>query len=261
MGYYDYYDSTVLDYKQTCLELSKSNFDNFKQNKKYRIMLEGGPKIQGEYYLNQINNHNKKNIFYNNLDKFFVNDKIGNPDIHNFGNGIECSITSLKYTFNILNILELLDGETVKNIVEVGPGYGGLSIIFDSLYDFDTVNFIDLKEANSFNKKYIKKFKNFEKKCKFNTSESYKEIDWNEVDLVIAVNSFTECDTHIQLEYYKKLISKSKFSYVVRNYSDEKTRRDHQLCKEILDDNFLIDDSEVVERSRDNIIVYIKKIL
>lgn len=260
MGYYDYYDSTVVDYKQTCLELSENNFDNFKQDKRYRIMLEGGPKIQGEYYLSQINNHSKKDIFYNNLDKFFVNDTVGNPDIHDFGNGIKCSITSLKYTFHILNILELLDGETVKNIVEIGPGYGGLSIIFDSLYNFDTVNFIDLEEANTFNKRYVKQFPNFEKKCNFNTSESYKKKDWDGVDLVIGVNSFTECDTHIQVEYFERLILKSKFSYVVRNHNDEKTQRDHQLCKQLLNDDFLVDDSEVIERCRDNIIVYIKKV-
>ena len=259
MGYYDGYNAAISDYKQSCLDLSEDNFANFKKDPRYRIILEGGPKIQGQYYLSQISNHSKKNVFYNNLDKFFVNDKIGNPDIHNFGNGIVCSMTSLKYAFHILNILELLNGKTVKNIVEVGPGYGGLSIIFDSLFDFESVTFIDLEEANNFNKRYIQEFPDFGKKCKFYNPDSYKEADLNNVDLTIAVNSFTECDTPIQLDYYKYLISKSQFSYVVRAHCDEKTRTDHRLCKEQLDDSFLIDDSEIIERCRDNIIVYIKK--
>ena len=115
-----------------------------------------------------------------------------------FGNGIVASITSLKYSYNILNILQLIGDDKINNIIEVGPGYGGLSIVLDKLINFKKITFIDLKEANIFNQRYVKEFSDFEQKCSFLDSDQYQKETFNDIDLFIGINSFTEDKVSVQ---------------------------------------------------------------
>lgn len=254
------HQESIKQYKKVCLQMSNNEeFYNFKQNPHYRIMLEGGPKPLGEYFLGLIKNHKLSELFFNNLELFFINDSVGNPDIYDFGNNIVGSITSIKYAYNILNILQLIDGYDVNNLVEVGPGYGGLSIVLDKLINFKKITFIDLEEANTFNKRYIKEFPEFEKKCSFLSSEEYKEKNLGKIDLFIGVNSFTEDKVQVQEDYYKYVISKSKFSYIVRSIATTYKIKTHKECISLLGDEFLVDDTEIIEKDMDNMVVFIKR--
>ena len=254
------HQESIKNYKKICLEMSKTDeFYNFKQNSDYRLMLEGGPKSTGEYFLSLIENHDLNHIFMNNLDTFFINDKIGNPDIHDFGNGIVASITSLKYSYNILNILQLIGDDKINNIIEVGPGYGGLSIVLDKLINFKKITFIDLKEANIFNQRYVKEFSDFEQKCSFLDSDQYQKETFNDIDLFIGINSFTEDKVSVQEDYYKYVISQSKYSYIVRSIATTFKIKTHKDCVALLGDNFLVDDSELIEKDMDNMVVFIKR--
>jgi hypothetical protein len=254
------HQESIKNYKNTCLELANSEeFYNFKQNSHYRIMLEGGPKLTGEYFLGLIKEHDLYEFFIDNLNTFFINDLIGNPDIYDFGNGIVGSITSIKYAYNILNILQFIGDAKINNLVEVGPGYGGLSIVLDKLINIGKVTFIDLEEANTFNKRYVSEFPEFAKKCSFLSSEEYKEKNINKIDLFIGVNSFTEDKVQVQKDYYEHVISKSKFSYIIRSIVTTYKIKTHKECIDLLGDEFLVDDSEIIERDMDNMVVFIKK--
>lgn len=254
------HQEAIQSYKNVCLEIANTDeFYNFKKNPSYRIILEGGPKSAGEYFLSLIKEHNLKEIFFNNLEIFFINDSIGNPDIHDFGDDVVCSITSLKYAYNILNILQLIGEKKINNLVEVGPGYGGLSIVLDKLIKIKNITFIDLKEANILNQRYVNEFSKFNKKCTFISSDEYKEKTFDDIDLFIGINSFTEDKVQVQEDYFKYLISKSKFSYIVRSISTTYKIKTHKNCIDLLGDQFLVDDSEVIEPDRDNMVVFIKK--
>lgn len=254
------HQESINEYKNICLRLSNSEeFYNFKQNSYYRKMLEGGPKLTGEYFLDLIKRHQLYEVFIKNLEIFFINDTIGNPDIYDFGDGINGSITSIKYAYNILNILQFIEKNKIKHLVEVGPGYGGLSIILDKLIDFEKVTFIDLEEANTFNKRYVKEFPEFEKKCSFISSEEYKEAKIVDIDLFVGVNSFTEDKVQVQKDYYEYIISKSRFSYIVRSIATTYKIKTHKDCISLLGDEFLVDDSEIIEKDKDNMVVFIKR--
>lgn len=254
------HQESIKNYRKTCLEMSESDeFENFKQNPDYRKMLEGGPKETGEYFLGLIKKHELYNTFIDNLDKFLINDSVGNPDIYDFGNNIVSSSTSLKYSYNILNIFQLIGDDKINNLVEVGPGYGGLSIILDKFLNFEKITFIDLEEANLFNKRYVKEFPEFSKKCSFLSSDNYQEETFNETDLFIGVNSFTEDKVSVQEDYYKYVISKSKYSYIVRSIATTYKIKTHKDCVSLLGDNFLVDDSEIIEKDMDNMVVFIKR--
>jgi len=254
------HQESIKNYKKICLAMSKTDeFYNFKQNPDYRLMLEGGPKSTGEYFLSLIEDHDLYNVFINNLDIFLINDKIGNPDVHDFGNNIIGSSTSLKYSYNILNILQLVGDDKISSLIEVGPGYGGLSIVLDRLLGFEKITFIDLDEANLFNKRYIKEFPEFASKCSFLSSEEYQKETFNNIDLFIGINSFTEDKVSVQEDYYKHLISQSKYSYVVRSIATTFKIKTHKDCIALLGDNFLVDDSEIIEKDMDNMVVFIKR--
>jgi hypothetical protein len=76
----------------------------------------------------------------------------------------------------------------------------------------------------------------------------------------IAINSLSECDLDTQLVYFDKFVSKSNFSYIVRNPDTYERLEHHQKTISTLPDNFLVDDSNKVEEwYSSNIIVYIKK--
>jgi hypothetical protein len=254
------HQESIKNYKRVCLEMSKTDeFYNFKQNPDYRIMLEGGPRLTGDYFLGLIKEHELYETFISNLDLFFINDKVGNPDIHDFGNKIIGSITSLKYAYNILNILQLIGDDKINNVVEVGPGYGGLSIVLDKLINFKKITFIDLEEANLFNQRYVKEFSDFAQKCSFLDSDNYQDENFDDIDLFIGVNSFTEDKVSVQQDYYKNVISKSKYSYIVRSIATTFKIKTHKECVALLGDNFLVDDSEIIEQDMDNMVVFIKR--
>jgi putative sugar O-methyltransferase len=254
------HQDSIKQYKNICLELSNSEeFYNFKQNSYYRKMLEGGPKFTGDYFLDLIKNHELYTFFIDNLEVFFINDLIGNPDIYDFGDGIKGSITSIKYAYNILNILQFIQKNKINHLVEVGPGYGGLSIVLDKLINLKKITFIDLEESNAFNKRYIREFPEFEKKCSFISSEKYKEVKIDNIDLFIGINSFTEDKVEVQKNYYEYIISKSKFSYIVRSIATTYKIKTHKECISLLGDEFLVDDSEIIEKDKDNMVVFIKR--
>jgi hypothetical protein len=78
--------------------------------------------------------------------------------------------------------------------------------------------------------------------------------------LTIAINSLSECNLDFQLKYFNSIISKSKYSYVIRNLYSPKCVEDHKKTIASLPDNFLYDDSNKVEETySQNIIVYIKR--
>lgn len=253
-------------YSESCLSASQDDevFANFKKNNDYRKILEGAPKQFSDYYIQRINSHNEKDLFYQNLELFKENDKLGNPDLYEEDGIGLISPSTLKFASNCLDIISFIkqfgDLENVKNIVEIGGGYGGLCLILSNFIKFDSYTLVDLPEAADLANKYLSNFENVYPKINCVSCDNLSKIKDKKFDLCIAINSLSECNIDTQIDYFKKFISKSNYSYIVRNPDTQERLEHHRKTIEILPDNFLVDDSNKVEEWwSNNILVYIKK--
>jgi putative sugar O-methyltransferase len=248
-------------YAEACADsVSDESFLNFKKDFRYRHILEGGTKITFDYFLNKIKSLPNKNLFFNNLEKFRKNDLYGNPDLYLDDEVGEFSLTTLKYVYNALEIIDFLKGYSPKKIVEIGGGYGGLSIILNELLEFDSYILIDLPEACKLVDKYISKYGNLNQKVKSLSCFDIDDFDFFNTDLTIAINSLSECNLDSQIKYFNDVVSKSNYSYIVRNLFSQKCFDDHKKTIDSLPEEFLYDDTNKVEETySQNIIVYIKK--
>lgn len=259
-------DEVLTSYSQSCLEFSKEEekFKNFKKDDRYRTILEGAPKLFSDYYLQRINSHIEKDLFYQNLDFFKENDKLGNPDLYEEeGIGL-ISPSTLKFSSNCLDIISFIkqfeDLDNVKNIVEIGGGYGGLCAILSKFIKFNSYTLVDLPEATVLSDKYLSNFEEIYSKVNCVPCNTLDKIGGKKFDLCIAVNSLSECNIDTQLNYFNQFVSKSKYSYIVRNPDTPERLEHHKKTIETLPDNFLVDDSSKVEEwYSSNIIVYIKR--
>jgi len=260
-------ESEVLsDYISACFEASEdeTQFVNFRKNEGYRTILEGAPKLFSDYYVQKINSHFCKDLFYDNLEKFKENDRIGNPDVYEEESIGLISPSTLKFAFNAIDIVSFVeqqgDLKSVKNIVEIGGGYGGLCLLLSNLIEFESYTLVDLPEACALAEKYLSNFESLNGRVKFVPCSNLKKIKEESFDLTIAINSLSECDLKTQLNYFDKFVSKSNFSYIVRNPDTQERVDDHVETINSLSDSFFVDDTNKVEEwYSNNIIVYIKK--
>lgn len=249
------------EYLDACLDAtSEDKFSNFKKDSRYRYILEGGSRETFDYFLDKIKTLPNKKIFFDNLEVFRKNDLYGNPDLYEDEEIGKFSLTTLKYAYNALEIVDFLKEHSPKNIVEIGGGYGGLAVILSGLLDFETYTLIDLPETCQLIDKYISSYENLNSRIKSLSCFDIDNFDFENLDLTIAINSLSECDLDFQLKYFNAIISKSKYSYVIRNLHSQKSIEDHKKTINSLPDNFLFDDkNRVEEKYSQNIIVYIKR--
>jgi len=255
-------DQKVVDsYAKACVDAtSEESFLNFKKDSRYRHILEGGTKITFDYFLDKIKNLPNKNLFFDNLENFRKNDLYGNPDLYEDHEVGEFSLTTLKYVYNALEIIDFLKEYSPKKIVEIGGGYGGLSIILNQLLQFDSYILIDLPEACKLVDKYISNYGDLSQKVKSLSCLDIDNFNFFDTDLTIAINSLSECNLDSQLKYFNNVVSKSNYSYIVRNLFSQKCFDDHKKTIDSLSEDFLYDDTNRVEEIySQNIIVYIKK--
>ena len=99
--------SILTNYDDVCLKIASDDnlFENFKKIEEYRPILEGGPKILFDTYLEHIKNLKNSELFFDNLDKFKINDGIGDPDLYEDPVVGKFSGSTLKFAFNALEII------------------------------------------------------------------------------------------------------------------------------------------------------------
>ena len=115
-------DEILNAYASACLKASEDDefFSKFKKVDEYRPIIEGGPKLLFDTYLGHIREHNFENTFLENLEKFRINDSIGDPDLYIDSEIGKFSPTTLKFAHNTIDILEFIkdhgDVNNIKNI-------------------------------------------------------------------------------------------------------------------------------------------------
>ena len=210
-------DQIAVEYLEACKEAVSSDdaFSNFKSNPKYKTILEHVLKEQGQAYINICKDMNEDAV-WENIEAFKENDSIGNPELYPYpGMKGTISPTTLRYMKNTFEMALMLDGAEVSKVVEVGGGYGGLCRVLSKVCEFDEYVLIDLPEVSALQRKYLDQFPDIKDKVTCISCTEYEDI--KDVDLFISNYALSECDLPTQMAYYDKIITHSKYVYMIYN--------------------------------------------
>ncbi len=189
-------------------------FSNFRNLPDYKNILEHVDKdLAIKYYRNikQISSLSDQDIFKI-CDKL---SKVGKPElvkIINTQNPI--STSSLRYLNVALQIKREFKQKKFERVIEIGPGYGGQSIILEEFFMIDHYSFIDLPEVNELIKKFVGA-----SSVNFTYNTGILEGDFNDkkYDLVISNYAFSELNSKLQKKAINEIINNSKFCFMINN--------------------------------------------
>jgi putative sugar O-methyltransferase len=209
-------EKIAIDYLETCRSAVADDdiFAKFKSLQGYKNILEHVTPRQGAEYL-QVAMEMAEDALLENLEAFKENDTIGTPDTFSYPETGKISPTTIRYIKNVFEMATLLGETPISRVVEVGGGYGGLCKTLSVVCDFDEYILVDLPEAVAVQEKYLKNFPELYAKCKFIPCDELEEV--KDVDLFISNYALSECDYDTQVNYYDKLVSNSKFAYIIYN--------------------------------------------
>ena len=135
-----------------------------------------------------------------------------------------------------------------------------MCLILSGFIDFDTYTHVDIPESCKLVERYVAEFPQLKGKVKTVPCDQLTSDTFDNLDLVIGINSINECTRETQLGYFNNIVSKSKLTYIIRNPDTTERWEDHTSTIDSLGDDFLFDDTGRVEKSYSSqIIVYIKR--
>ena len=203
-------------------------FNKFKSNPFYNIVLEHTTYNQGLQYLKIIK---RDSNLLNSINKFIINDEIGNPKTYYYDElKQKISPSTLRYIKVASDIKKIFQDE-ITNIVEIGGGYGGQYLILEKAIKIDHYTLVDLYDINKLTEKYLE---HHLLNSSYNTTTLNKIQSTSKFDLVISNYAFSELPPVIQIKYLEKIIQKSKNGYLTMNSGAENSVfRNHLSLTEI----------------------------
>lgn len=202
--------------------VKSSDLSNFKSHPAYKDVLEHVDYNQGVQYYHLI--HLTTQIPPSIVMLFCaMNDKFGTPTLYDFGD-FKASPTSLRYIYHahlILTHIKSLN-KTTYDIVEIGGGYGGLSMAIDYLSSFygiqiSSYTIIDLQEIMQLQSLYLK---NINLSFPVNHVDALtfgKDIPLSSAFL-ISNYCFSEISSNYQKKYLEHLFPKIEHGFIAWNY-------------------------------------------
>lgn len=190
---------------------SQKLFNNFKLNWNYNIILEHVSEIEGEQYL-AVLRRRKDGFLEQALNSVFVTDYIGNPRRFDFNEGF-ISPTTARYV-KVASDLRRLFGNDLDSIAEIGCGYGGQTIVSNTLNNYINFSLFDLDDVNRLIKRYLN---NFILNGSFTTYTLNEYNGQKKFDLVVSNYAFSELPRELQKKYIEKVLIHSKSGYLTMN--------------------------------------------
>ena len=208
--------SSNKSYPDYCLEAAtnKNVFKNFRNHESYTGVLEHVNIELAKKYYYAIKSWNLEDSFIQ--DTCSILNEPGNPKKIKINEKVQnISSSSLRYLYTGIDIKNKLDIKNKVNIIEIGAGFGGQSIILDKIIEIDNYTFVDLSEVNMLIEKFVSNFKvNFS----FNLMTLQDSFEnFNEFDIVISNYAFSELPRNLQDLAINKIIKKSKSGYMIVN--------------------------------------------
>ncbi len=218
-------------YENAALEAASSDFcfGGFKQDARYRGILEHVSREQGHQYLDLIQ---ATGILYLEQLRAFcaLNDSQGNPHREDYlGGRLVTSPTSLRYVYHAQLILSHCQalGLTAPKFVEIGGGYGGLCAALhhfaptygicleDSMQPY---RILDLPGPLALQKKYLKGAGLEEGRCEFLDANTYGEGIQDSGLFLISNYCLSEIDARHRAAYKRVLFPRVAHGFLAWNW-------------------------------------------
>jgi putative sugar O-methyltransferase len=213
---WDVNQSMIDNYLQACIEFVENDdlFNVFKVDARYTPVLEHLTETDANLYFSEMKS--KEILTETLVNSVKENDAYGSPLLFNHPELGIISPTTVRYIKNSLDIVSYFGSDSpLKNVLEIGGGYGGLCKVFSSFNTFKRYHLVDFPEVNGLSKKYLNMFKLLKNKIHHISTSEVKEI--NDLDLVISNYAFSECSREYQELYYNLFIKNAKNFYLVYN--------------------------------------------
>lgn len=156
---------------------------------------------------------------------FLENDLCGSPLKYEYkiGNKAEyVEPNTFAYVLQLKEILKHMKGlyeeGKIKNISEIGIGYGGLCRIICSYLSISKYYLIDLPEVIKLGEKYLNKYN---LNCNVVCINGLSDFEYIETDLLISNYAFSELGRNSQEKYFEKVIKKAKAGFMIWNRCSE----------------------------------------
>lgn len=244
-----------INYINACKKFVEDDqqFNNFKRDVDYLEILEHISKEESDILISEMKD--LKSLTKYQIEKFKENDFYGNPYLYDYEKFSLISPSTIRYIKNVLDIRNFISDFDIKNILEIGGGYGGLCKTLSVLINYENYLLVDISEVNQLSKKYLSKFSDIKNKI---IHFDYNQIKINEIeniDLLISNYAFSECSREIQTIYYENLIKNSKTFYITyNNFIKDNMSSDEFI--EIASKNFEIQIESEVRKYHTNLILY-----
>jgi hypothetical protein len=191
-------------------------FAQFRNMDPMTMIVENSPEKSGYEYFDIIYRTHHWLIDY--FDKFCTSDIVGFPQKIPFGLR-DISPSTLRYIKTLGDLEKFFGSLSGMAIAEIGGGYGGLCKIIHDVYAPSDYYLFDLPEPLALQKKFLSKF------SISSVTDEYPE----QIDLLIAMYSWSELAEDLQIDYLTNVITKAKNCYIMLNYDME---RSYQLLKD-----------------------------
>ena len=207
-------NSAIMDnYLKCCKEaaLDETIFNNFKQDPRYLPILEHVTYAESIKFIGEMGDY-KGVLTEDLLYHIKYNDSLGNATLFDYDFFGKISPSTLRYVKNSLDIVNHFDCDDIKNIVEIGGGYGGLCKILHDFMDIESYTIVDIMEPLMLSKKYL-----MECGLYVNTITPNGITSLSNIDLVISNYAFSELSVPLQQDYIDNIILKTKKLYMTYN--------------------------------------------
>jgi hypothetical protein len=203
----------------------EDQYINFKNNEAYTNILEHVTESLGEQYLKLIFKEffeisEEDVIKYLNMNDLFGN-TVKSTYVTNNGSIISCSPTSLRYVYHALVILNYYKTTECENMVELGPGYGGLFLainFFAKIMNIRINKFylIDIPGANNLTNFYLNLHKdNITISYELHEASKYGTTVPSGKLFFISNYCYTDIETEEKEYYYSNLIKRTDNGFII----------------------------------------------
>lgn len=187
-------------------------FSNFKRNEDYRFVLEHVSYEQGREYLEIL--RSEAPDFVESLDRFLINDMVGNPIRFSYDRAGLVSPTTLRYLKVASDLRRLFGDLNGFQVGEIGVGYGGQLLILDQIYEFRRYELYDLPPVLRLASRYLES--HLLNSCYRTTTLNQCGSDVS-YDLVLSNYAFSELPAKLASRYVEKVLSKARRGYLTMN--------------------------------------------
>jgi len=190
-----------------------SSFESFRQDVRYKRILEHVTSQGGINYLLHLKQYNRE--IFDSLHKFWRCDVVGSPELlSNVLPKIQISPSTLRYVKVVSDLQILFENLDSFRVVEFGVGYGGQLLAADSWWSIKQWDLIDLPPVLQLTQKYLEHFV---------LNLGYRCLSLNQVvvptaaDLVISNYAISEVPRESQMRFLKKVLESTPRGYLTMN--------------------------------------------